>query len=104
MALGLHMITVVCWIGGGVSLFLLYFLKLGVDDPGLLYGINQTIHFLDMKVVVIPGALGCLATGLVYRVFTKWFIFNRVGSFSSGSLLWPPFCSVRFSWVHGQPP
>ena len=42
---GFHLITVACWIGGAVALLLLYFLKLPLRDGGVLFGINQSIHF-----------------------------------------------------------
>ena len=74
---GFHLIAVSCWVGGAVSLLLLYFLKNGVDDGGVLYGINQAIHHVDMAVVVIPGAFGCLITGLVYSAFSNWGFFKH---------------------------
>lgn len=74
---GFHLIAVACWIGGGVSLILLYFLKNGVTDGGVLYGINQSIHHVDMAVVVIPGATGCLLTGLIYSIFSNWGFFKH---------------------------
>lgn len=74
---GFHMLAVACWIGGAVSLVLLYFLKGDVDDGGVLYGINQSIHFVDMQVVVIPGAFGCLLTGLIYSIFSNWGFFKH---------------------------
>ncbi len=74
---GVHLVAVTCWIGGAVSLLLLYFLKQGVDDGGVLYGINQAAHHVDMNVIVLPGAFGCLATGLVYGVFTRWGFFRH---------------------------
>lgn len=74
---GAHLLAVACWIGGGVSLLLLYFLKPGAGGEGVLYGINQSIHFVDLNVVVIPGAFGCLATGLVYGVITRWGFFRH---------------------------
>ncbi|MBN1930687.1 MAG: hypothetical protein JW786_03665 [Desulfobacterales bacterium] len=67
-----HLIAVSCWVGGAVALILLYFLKDGVTDGGVLYGINQSIHHVDMAVVVIPGAFGCLLTGAIYSLFTNW--------------------------------
>jgi uncharacterized membrane protein len=72
-----HLIAVSCWVGGAVSLVLLYFLKSGVTDDGALYGINQSIHYVDKVVVVIPGAFGCLVTGLVYSSFTNWGFFKH---------------------------
>jgi uncharacterized membrane protein len=74
---GFHLIAVSCWIGGAVALMLLYFLKNRVTDGGVLYGINQSIHHVDMVVVVIPGAFGCLITGLVYSAFSNWGFFKH---------------------------
>jgi uncharacterized membrane protein len=72
-----HLIAVSCWVGGAVSLILLYFLKNGVAEDGVLYGINRSIHHVDMAVVVIPGAFGCLATGLIYSLFSDWGFFKH---------------------------
>jgi len=58
-------------------LLLLYFLKGGVTDGGVLFGINQSIHHVDMAVVVIPGAFGCLITGLIYSIFSNWGFFKH---------------------------
>jgi len=74
---GFHLISVSCWIGGAVALILLYFLKNGVTDGGILYGINQSIHHVDMVVVVIPGAFGCLVTGFLYSAFSNWGFFKH---------------------------
>jgi uncharacterized membrane protein len=74
---GFHLIAVSCWIGGAVALLLLYFLKQGVSNAGVLYGINQSIHHVDMAVVVIPGAFGCLITGLIYSIFSNWGFFKH---------------------------
>lgn len=69
---GVHLLAVCCWVGGAIALLMLYFLKQGVQDGGVLFGINQSIHHVDMRVVVIPGAFGCLLTGLAYSLFTRW--------------------------------
>ncbi len=74
---GFHLIAVSCWVGGAVALILLYFLKGGVTEGGVLYGINQSIHHVDMSVVVIPGALGCLMTGFIYALFSSWGFFKH---------------------------
>lgn len=73
---GFHLIAVCCWVGGAVALVLLYSLKKGVADGGVLYGINQSIHHVDMVVIVIPGAFGCLLTGLIYSAFSNWGFFR----------------------------
>lgn len=74
---GLHLLAVACWVGGGVSLVLLYFLKPGAGGDSALFGINQAIHHVDMAVVVIPGAFGCLLTGLAYSLLTGWGFFRH---------------------------
>jgi uncharacterized membrane protein len=74
---GFHLIAVSSWVGGAVALISLYFLKSGVTDGTILYGINQSIHHVDMVVVVIPGAFGCLITGLVYSSFSNWGFFKH---------------------------
>jgi uncharacterized membrane protein len=74
---GFHLIAVSCWVGGAVALILLYFLKDGATDSGILYGINQSIHHVDISVVVIPGAFGCLITGLIYSLFSNWGFFKH---------------------------
>jgi len=74
---GFHLIAVSCWIGGAVALILLYLIKDVVKDGGVLYGINQSIHHVDMVVVVIPGAFGCLLTGLIYSIFSNWGFFKH---------------------------
>ena len=73
----LHLLCVACWIGGAVSLLLLYFLKANVTDGSVLYGINKSIHHVDMVVVVIPGAIGCLLTGLAYSSLSSWGFFKQ---------------------------
>jgi uncharacterized membrane protein len=74
---GFHLIAVSSWIGGAVSLLALYFLKEGVTDGTLLYGINKSIHHVDMNIVVIPGAVGSLLTGLLYSLFSHWGFFKH---------------------------
>jgi len=60
-----------------VALMMLYLPKNGVTDGGVLYGINQSIHHVDMAVVVIPGAFGCLITGLLYSTLSNWGFFKH---------------------------
>jgi len=74
---GFHLLAVSCWIGGAVSLISLYFLKNGVTDGAVLYGINQSLHHVDMSIVVVPGAIGCLLTGLIYSLFSNWGFFKH---------------------------
>lgn len=72
-----HLLAVCCWIGGAVSLISLYFLKSGITRGEVLYGINSSIHHVDMNIVVIPGAIGSLLTGLVYSTCSHWGFFRH---------------------------
>lgn len=74
---GFHLIAVSSWIGGALALISLYFLKSGINDGGVLYGINQSIHHVDMMIVVLPGAMGSLLTGLIYSLFSHWGFFKH---------------------------
>jgi len=56
---------------------MLYFLKGDITDGDVLYGINKSIHHVDMTIVVIPGAFGCLVTGFVYSLFSDWGFFRH---------------------------
>ncbi|NDV21010.1 hypothetical protein GO013_16485 [Pseudodesulfovibrio sp. JC047] len=51
--------------------------KIGVNDGGVLYGINQAIHYIDIKIIVILGAFGCLLTGFTYSLFSRWGFFRH---------------------------
>ena len=74
-----HLLAVAGWIGGALSLTLLHFLRFqGVDEIGNdLRGIDRAGGLIDIGVVVILGALGCLLTGLLYSLFTKWGFFRH---------------------------
>ena len=74
-----HLVTVACWAGGALSLILLHQLRFeGVAPGGELHGIDRAAHLIDINIVVIGGALGCLVTGLLYSVCTGWgFIRHR---------------------------
>lgn len=72
----LHLITSSCWVGGSLSLGFIYFLKQGLPSREAVYGINLTMHHLDVWVVIIPGAIGCLITGLAYSIMTNWGFFR----------------------------
>ena len=65
-----HLLFACLWVGGAVGLTLMNFL-LRADDIMELYGIQVAKRFVD-DFVIIPGALGCLLTGLLYSLFTPW--------------------------------
>lgn len=66
-----HVLFAGVWVGGAVSLLVIYLAKQGVTDGGVIYGMNISSRFIDMHVVV-PCAFGSLITGLLYSLFTGW--------------------------------
>ena len=73
----LHLVCVSCWTGGALSLALLYFPRQMAKSGGELVGLATAVHWVDMGIVVIPGAFGCLLTGLLYSLFTDWGFFRH---------------------------
>ena len=72
---GVHLFFICAWVGAAVCLVLMsFFLK--AADGKELYGINRSLKFID-DFIIIPGALGCLITGILYAVFTKWGFFKH---------------------------
>ncbi|MGD9210821.1 MAG: DHA2 family efflux MFS transporter permease subunit [Desulfobacteraceae bacterium] len=71
---GLHLIAVSCWIGASVTLLSLYLLKEGTGVGGILFG--KMISPSDMLFILLPGAIGCLITGLIYGIFSNWGFFK----------------------------
>ncbi|MCU0821858.1 MAG: hypothetical protein MUC95_05210 [Spirochaetes bacterium] len=65
-----HLLFTCLWTGGAASLTLMFFF-IKADDGMQLYGITQSMKFID-DFIIIPGALGCLLTGILYSSFTKW--------------------------------
>jgi hypothetical protein len=70
--MGLHHAAMACLAGGAMGLCLLV---LGGDGQGGgaaadggLYGPSRTIRLVEMGVVAMLGAVGCLVTGLLYGV------------------------------------
>ncbi|WP_022850400.1 DUF2269 family protein [Limisalsivibrio acetivorans] len=72
-----HLITASCWVGGALSLVMLYFLKKDISEGAVVHGVNLSTHYLDWAVIIIPGATGCFLTGLIYSVFTNWGFFKH---------------------------
>jgi hypothetical protein len=66
----LHVFFSSLWVGSGLALLAInIFLK--ADDGMELVGINVTMKFID-DFAIIPAAVGCFCTGLLYSLFTKW--------------------------------
>ncbi len=68
----LHCVTAACWTGGAAALITINLHSSGVSTEGALEGMNSAAHLIDLWVVIIPGALGCLLTGLLFSLCTPW--------------------------------
>lgn len=73
----LHLLTAGCWVTGAGTLSIMYFMKKGHTNGDVVYGMNESIRFIDNYVVVLFGAIGCLLTGLIYGFFTNWGFFKH---------------------------
>ncbi|MDR1607250.1 MAG: DUF2269 family protein [Deltaproteobacteria bacterium] len=72
----LHLIAAGLWVGGAVGLTLLIVcLGPATSGPELL-GYNLAAILVD-DLVIIPGAMGCLITGLLISGLTPWGFFKR---------------------------
>ena len=93
----LHLIAACSWVGGALALAVLNISNPLAENDGMLAGINLAGHQADIWVVVIPGAFGCLLTGLLYALFTPWGFFKHgwlickwvitIGAILSGTFL-----------------
>jgi uncharacterized membrane protein len=72
----LHLFTACLWLGGsfGLNLMLLLPWEPGGDAGLVSYG--EACKFVD-DFVVIPGAVGCLVTGLLFSVLSHWGFFKH---------------------------
>ncbi|MDO4171472.1 MAG: DUF2269 family protein [Prevotellaceae bacterium] len=71
----IHLICAIAWFGSGIALNLLRHL-VEVNDAAGMYWMAEILETIDMKILV-PGAVGCLLTGIVYGAFTNWGFFKH---------------------------
>jgi len=72
----IHLVMVSLWVGGAVALTLMAaFLGPGESD-GQLYAYDMARKFVD-DFIIIPGALGCLFSGLLISWLTPWGFFKH---------------------------
>jgi len=71
----IHLILVSMWVGGGISLVLVFWLA-HPSTGDELYGVNLSMKIID-DFIIIPGALGSVFIGIVYGIWTKWGFFRH---------------------------
>lgn len=70
-----HILFFVMWAGGGITLVTLMFIA-RPSIPDDVYMKFRSMQVID-DLIIIPGALGSLATGLLYGIWTKWGFFRH---------------------------
>ena len=70
-----HIFMAGLWIAGAVALLMMQTMLTAGSD-GEHYGIDRALKFID-DFIIIPGAMGCLLTGILYAVFTPWRFFRH---------------------------
>ena len=60
----IHLVCAIAWFGSAISMNLLRHLVVVKDAAGM-YWVAEILEAIDMKILV-PGAIGCLLTGIVY--------------------------------------
>jgi hypothetical protein len=65
-----HVLSSCIWVGCGIALTVSQFVPQPAPGPELA-GRLAVLDFIDIWVLV-PGALGCLGTSVVYSVWTRW--------------------------------
>ncbi len=65
-----HILCASLWVGGAITISSKQFFIQAKTD-GELYGILSAMDYVDIF-IIIPGALGCFVTGLIYSTLTPW--------------------------------
>jgi hypothetical protein len=101
-----HLILASMWICGAITLNLMLLLLEPAQNGGVLHGYDLAIKFVD-DLIIIPGAVGCLISGLFISWLTAWGFFRHrwvavkwvltVVCILAGTFIIGPF-------VNGQPP
>lgn len=71
----IHLLSAIAWFGTAIIMNAIRVL-IDLDSPEAMYYVAQVLHAIDMKILV-PGAIMCLLTGIVYGIWTKWGFFKH---------------------------
>lgn len=70
----LHLLFAFLWVGGAISMMLLVFFVRPHEEYGML-SYASSLKMIDDRMIIV-GAMGCLVTGLLYGIITKWGFFK----------------------------
>lgn len=68
---GFHILFACAWLGSALSMILVLATQARPNSGLDLYSVTLSLKVID-DFIIIPGAMGCLFTGLLYSCFTKW--------------------------------
>ena len=71
-----HLLLAGLWLGGALALNLMISVLGPGQSGGELLGYDLARKFVD-DFIIIPGALGCLLSGLLISLFTPWGFFRH---------------------------
>ena len=102
----IHIFFAGLWIGGAIALWLMVLCLPDVHAGEELYGYAMSVKFLD-DLIIVPGALGTLVSGVIVSVCTGWGFFKH--PFVIVKLVLTVVCIfvgivVLGPTVNGQPP
>jgi hypothetical protein len=72
---GIHISLACVWIGAAASMILLNFVRGHISTGDELWAVNASIKLID-DYLIIPSAIGCLITGILFSCFTNWGFFK----------------------------
>ena len=70
----IHLVSVIAWVGSAIVMNCIRHL-VSVNDGAGMYYMADFLEAVDMK-ILIPGAIVCLITGLLYSLLTPWGFFK----------------------------
>ncbi|MEL7563765.1 MAG: DUF2269 family protein [Dehalobacterium sp.] len=73
---GFHILFSALWVGAAFCMMLLAFVKGHITNGDELWVINKSIKLID-DFIIIPSALGCLITGIMFSTLTNWGFFKH---------------------------
>lgn len=73
---GFHILFSSFWVGAGFCMVLLAFVKGYVTNGDELWAVNKSIKLID-DFIIIPSALGCFITGILFSSLTNWGFFKH---------------------------
>lgn len=72
---GFHIFLACLWIGAAASMVLLSFFRGQITNGDELWAVHASIKMID-DFIIIPSAIGCLVTGILFSWLTNWGFFK----------------------------